>query len=107
MAWLYLFVAIIFEVAFAVSLKMAEGFTRLWPSVAAIIGVIGGIYFLGLALRELPVSVGYSAWTGLGIIGTVILSLVLFGESMSLLKAASIAAIVCGIVGLRLSMGDT
>ena len=59
MAWLYLTLAALFEITFAISMKASDGFTKLGPSMATLIGIAGGIFFLTLALKHLPVSIGY------------------------------------------------
>lgn len=105
MAWVYLGLAAVFEVAFAMSMKYSEGFTRPLPTVITIVGVIGGIAFLTLALKTLPVSVAYPIWTAVGTLGTVILGFVLLGESLSALKIVSATAIVFGVAGFKLSAG--
>lgn len=80
MAWFHLLVAAAFEVAFAMGMKFSNGFGRLWPSLLTVVAAIGGIYFLTLALRELPVSVAYPIWTAIGSLGTVFLGVLLLGE---------------------------
>jgi quaternary ammonium compound-resistance protein SugE len=102
MAWLYLVVAGLMEVAWAVGLKYTEGFTRPWPTVGTIAAMVISIALLGLALRELPVGTAYAVWTGIGAVGVALLGIVLFGESASAARLASIALIVAGIVGLKL-----
>ena len=102
-AWLYLTIAAVFEVGFALSMKASNGFTVLWPSVGTLAGIIGGMYFLALALKTLPVSIGYPMWVGAGALGTVLFGFVLFGESITLLKLASVAAIALGVIGLKLA----
>lgn len=102
-AWLYLTIAAVFEIGFALSMKASNGFTVLWPSVGTIVGIIGGMYFLALALRSLPVSIGYPMWVGAGALGTVLFGFALFGESITLLKLASVTAIVLGVIGLKLA----
>lgn len=106
MHWLYLTLAVIFEIVFAISMKASNGFTVLWPSVITIVGAILGLAFLALALKSLPVSIGYPIWVGAGAIGTVILGAILFGESLTVLKIASVALIVFGVAGLKLAAGD-
>lgn len=101
MAWLYLLVAAAFEIVFASSMKASDGFTRLWPSVTTAVAVVGGIGFLTLALKTLPVSVAYPVWTGIGTLGTVLLGMVLFGEGMTVTKAVGLIAIVGGVVALH------
>ncbi len=105
MAWLFLILAAIFEIAFATSMKASNGFTQFWPSVVTVIGVIGGITFLTLALRTLPVSIGYPMWVGVGALGTVVLGSIMFGESITLIKVASIAFIGVGVAGLKVAAG--
>lgn len=102
-AWSFLLIAAIFEVAFAVSMKLSDGFSRLWPTLVTILGVIGGITFLTLALKTLPVSIAYPAWTAIGALGTVIIGTIFLGDAITWLKAASVAAIVIGVMGLRAS----
>ena len=86
MAWLFLLIAAGFEVTFAMGMKYAEGFTRLWPSLMTIVAAVGGIYFLTLAMRELPVSIAYPIWTAIGSLGTVFLGFALLGESLTAVK---------------------
>ncbi|MBD9675794.1 multidrug efflux SMR transporter [Pseudomonas sp. PDM18] len=101
MAWAMLMVAAVFEVMFAVSMKYAEGFTRPLPTVVTVVAVIGGIFFLTLAMRQLPVSIAYPVWTAIGTLGTVFFGFVLLGEALTLTKLASVALIVGGVAGLR------
>jgi quaternary ammonium compound-resistance protein SugE len=101
MAWAMLMVAAVFEVMFAVSMKYAEGFTRPLPTVVTVVAVIGGIFFLTLAMRQLPVSIAYPVWTAIGTLGTVFFGFLLLGEALTLTKLASVALIVAGVAGLR------
>ncbi|QZP35021.1 DMT family transporter [Pseudomonas sp. DR48] len=103
MAWLFLLIAAGFEVTFAMGMKYAEGFTRLWPSLITVVAAVGGIYFLTLtlAMRELPVSIAYPIWTAIGSLGTVFLGFALLGESLTALKLVSVGLIVAGVVGLK------
>lgn len=107
MAWLYLFIAGIFEVVWAIALKYSEGFSKFWPSAITVVGMAISIYFLALALKTLPIGVAYAIWTGVGAIGTVILGIILFDESKDLLKIIFILLIVTGIVGLKVFSGNT
>lgn len=101
MAWFHLLVAAAFEVAFAMGMKLSNGFGRLWPSLLTVVAAIGGIYFLTLALRELPVSVAYPIWTAIGSLGTVFLGVLLLGESLTAVKLVSVGLIVAGVAGLE------
>lgn len=102
MAWLYLLIAGLMEVAWAIGLKYTDGFTRLWPTVATVTAMIVSLAFLGLALKTLPVGTAYAVWTGIGAVGVAVLGIVLFGESAAAARLACIALIVAGIVGLKL-----
>ncbi|KWR77608.1 MULTISPECIES: quaternary ammonium compound efflux SMR transporter SugE [Pseudomonas] len=103
MSWFVLFLAGLFEVAWAVGLKYTEGFTRLWPSVLTALAMAASIGLLGLAMKHLPLGTAYAIWTGIGALGTVTLGILLFGESVAPLRLLSIALILCGLVGLKLS----
>lgn len=103
MAWLVLLVAGICEIGWAVGLKYTEGFSRLVPSVLTVGAMVVSLILLGIALKTLPVGTGYAVWTGIGAVGTAILGIILFGESMEPMRLASIALIVAGIVGLKLA----
>lgn len=103
MSWFILFVAGLFEVAWAVGLKYTEGFTRLWPSLLTALAMFASIGLLGLAMKNLPLGTAYAIWTGVGAIGTVIIGILLFGESIAPLRLLSILLILCGLVGLKLS----
>lgn len=102
-AWIYLAIAALFEITFAMSMKYAEGFTRTGPTIITVIAVAGGIFFLTLAMRELPVSVAYPVWTAVGTLGTVTLGLLLLGEALTPLKALSAIAIIAGVAGLKIA----
>ena len=106
MAWLYLFVAGLMEIAWAVGLKYTEGFTRLWPSVWTGAALVLSMLLLAAALRTLPLGTAYAVWTGIGAVGTAALGVILFGESASPARVASIAFIVAGLIGLKLTSAD-
>ncbi len=103
MAWVYLLFAGLLEIGWAIGLKYTEGFTRLWPSIWTAASMAASVFLLALALRELPVGTGYAIWTGIGAVGTAILGIVLFSEPATAMRLASIALIVGGIIGLKLS----
>lgn len=99
--WMFLMLAAGFEVLFAMAMKYAEGFTRMLPSALVVVAASAGIYCLTLALRELPVSIAYPIWTGIGTLGTVLLGALLLGEALTPVKLISVALIIVGIAGLR------
>jgi quaternary ammonium compound-resistance protein SugE len=101
MAWIWLTVAGLLEVVWAIGLKYTDGFTRLWPSVITIAAMVASVYCLAVAVRTIPIGTGYAVWTGIGAVGVAILGMVLFGESAALLRIGSILLIVAGIAGLK------
>ena len=101
MAWVYLVIAGLFEMGWAIGLKYTEGFTRLMPSVLTVGAMIISVALLGLALRDLPVGTGYAVWTGIGTVGTALLGMYLFGDPATAARLTCIALIVAGIVGLK------
>ena len=103
MSWIILFIAGLLEVVWAIGLKYTHGFTRLTPSVITVTGMIVSIVLLSWAMRSLPVGTAYAVWTGIGAVGAAITGILLLGESASLARIASLALIVAGIVGLKLS----
>jgi quaternary ammonium compound-resistance protein SugE len=106
MAWVYLFVAGIFEIVWAIGLKYTNGFTRLWPSVVTVAGMIVSFYYLSQATKVLPIGTAYTIWTGIGAAGAVILGIVLFGEPKTLLRFVFLAFVITGIIGLKVTAGS-
>jgi quaternary ammonium compound-resistance protein SugE len=102
MAWTFA-AAAAFEIIFALSMKYADGFTRLLPTLVTAIAALGGIGFLTLATKTLPVSVAYPIWTAVGTLGTVLLGFVLVDEQLTLAKVVSALAIVGGVAGLKVA----
>jgi quaternary ammonium compound-resistance protein SugE len=99
--WIVLFIAGIFEVAWAVGLKYTAGFTRLVPSLFTIAAMVISLGLLGFAVRVLPLGTAYAVWTGIGTVGTVAVGIALFGESLSAMKLFWVLLIVLGIFGLK------
>ena len=102
MAWVYLFIAGLLEIGWAIGLKYTEGFTRLWPSVWTLVALALSMALLALAVRELPIGTAYAVWTGVGAVGTAVLGILLFGEPRDLPRLLCIGLIVAGILGLKL-----
>lgn len=103
MAWVILGVAGLFEVGWAIGLKYTDGLTRPWPTAWTVLAMIASVWLLGIAMRTLPVGTAYSVWVGVGAVGTVALGIVLFDEPANAARLVSVALIVAGIVGLKLS----
>ena len=103
MAWIYLLVASLFEIGWAVGLKYTQGFTRLWPSVCTLTAMVASMGCLALAVRTIPVGTGYAIWTGIGAVGTATLGILLFAEPFTASRVVCLLLIVSGIVGLKLT----
>lgn len=103
MAWVILVVAGLFEVGWAIGLKYTEGSSRAWPTAWTVLAMVISLWLLGIAMQSLPVGTAYSVWVGVGAVGTVILGIVLLGEPVSAARILSVALVVAGIVGLKLS----
>jgi len=101
MAWVYLVLAGLFEIGWAVGLKYSQGFTRFWPSAATVVSMAISFILLGVSLRSLPLGTAYAVWTGVGAAGTVLLGIMLFGESASAARLSCVGLIVAGMVGLK------
>lgn len=102
MAWVYLFVAGLLEIAWAIGMKQSEGFTRLWPSVFTLSAIAFSLFLLSLALRGIPIGTAYAVWAGIGTVGTAAVGILFFAESTDILRLLSIGLIAAGIVGLKL-----
>lgn len=102
MAWLYLLLAGVLEIGWAVGLKFTHGFTRPLPTLLTVVSMAASLGLLGLALRTLPLGTAYAIWTGVGTVGTVAVGIALLGEAADPLRLACVALIVTGIVGLKL-----
>jgi quaternary ammonium compound-resistance protein SugE len=105
MPWIYLMLAGLLEVVWAIGLKYTEGFTRLWPSVITASAMIASIVLLAMAVKSLPIGTAYAIWTGIGAVGAVILGIVLFGDSASPVRLACVGLVVLGMLGLKLTGG--
>ena len=102
MAWVFLFLAGLLEIGWAVGLKFTEGFTRPLPTLLTLMSMVASLALLGLSLKALPLGTAYAIWTGIGTLGTAALGVVLFGESASAARLTCIGLIVAGIAGLKL-----
>jgi quaternary ammonium compound-resistance protein SugE len=101
MAWVYLLLAGVFEVAWAMGLKSTQGFTRLWPSVYVLAMGTSSVILLGQATKHLPIGTAYAVWTGIGAIGTVLLGMILYDEPRDAARLVCMGLIIAGVIGLR------
>jgi quaternary ammonium compound-resistance protein SugE len=106
MAWLILFIAGLFEIAWAIGLKYSDGFTKLWPSVFTVVSILISMGLLAYSIKFLPVGTAYAVWTGIGAVGTAILGMILFEESKEFVRIFFIFLIIVGIVGLKIFAGS-
>ena len=102
MAWVYLFIAGLFECGWAIGLKYTEGFTKLVPSVLTVAAMALSFWLLSTAMKTIPVGTAYAVWTGIGAIGVAILGMILFDESRNITRILCLMLIVAGIIGLKL-----
>ncbi len=100
--WAYLGLAIISEVIATASLKSTEGFTRFLPSTIVLIGYCAAFYFLSLTLDTIPIGIAYAVWSGVGIVGITIFSLIIYGQNLDLGSVIGMALIIAGIIVMRL-----
>lgn len=102
MAWLWLVLAGLLEIGWAVGLKYTQGFTRLWPSIGTVVCMAASFALLSLALKTLPIGTAYAIWTGIGAAGTAVVGMIFLGEPRELARIGCLVMIVTGVVGLKL-----
>jgi quaternary ammonium compound-resistance protein SugE len=103
MAWVYLLIAGVLEVAWAVGLKYTQGFSRPVPSFVTVVTMIASFWFLALAAKTLPLGTAYAVWTGIGVLGTTLLGIYLFNEPRDWMRISFLGMILIGIVGLKIT----
>lgn len=103
MAWVYLGIAGLLEIVWASAMKHSEGFTRLWPTVISLIGMVASMVLLSISMKTLPLGTAYSVWTGIGAAGAFIFGIVILGEQASIARIAAAALIVSGLILMKLS----
>jgi quaternary ammonium compound-resistance protein SugE len=106
MAWVLLGIAGLLEIAFALSMKSSEGFTRLIPGLITVATGVSSVFLLSFSLRTLPVGTGYAVWTGIGAAGTAILGIAVLGDPAAPLRILCIVLILAGVIGLKLVSGN-
>lgn len=102
MGWLFIVMAGVFEVGGIINLKLSEGFTKLKPTIFLIMCMGLSFFFLSVSLKEIPISIGYGLWTGIGAAGSVLLGMFIFNEPKSIKKLVLVGGIIISIVGLKL-----
>ncbi len=102
-AWVFLIIAGLLEVVWAIGLKYTQGFTRLWPTLGTVTAMVASFLLLAQALKTIPVGTGYAVWTGIGAVGAAIVGMVYLGEPRTTARIVCLLLIVAGIVGLNLA----
>ncbi|MCL6712245.1 quaternary ammonium compound efflux SMR transporter SugE [Pseudoxanthomonas sp. z9] len=103
MAWVYLVLAGLLEVVWAMGLKYSEGFSRLWPSLITVVAMVASFWLLATALKQIPLGTGYAIWVGIGAVGTALLGMLVLKEPATVARLVCIGLIVAGIAGLKLT----
>ena len=103
MAWVYLGIAGILEIVWASAMKHSEGFTKLWPTIISLVGMVASMILLSMAMKTLPLGTAYSVWTGIGAAGAFIFGIIVLGEAASMGRIIAAALIVSGLVLMKLS----
>jgi quaternary ammonium compound-resistance protein SugE len=103
MSWLLLLLSGLVEAGWAIGLKASEGLTRPLPTVLTLVGMVVSFVLLSLATRAVPVGTAYAVWVGIGTIGTAALGIIFYAEPISAPRIASLALIIAGIIGLKLT----
>lgn len=102
MAWIYLLGAGVFEIGFATFLKMSDGFTKLVPCIAFVISAALSLWLLNRAIQIIPLGTAYAVWTGMGVIGTVVIGIVYFGDPAGAARIVLLMILAGSIIGLKL-----
>ena len=101
MKWVLLGAAILLEVFATTSLKLSDGFTRVWWSMATVLGYVGSFAFLTFAIKKLDIGTAYAIWSGVGTAVIAVIGLTIFGEKFGWLKLSGIALVVIGVVAIN------
>lgn len=106
MAWIILIFAGVFEIVWAYSMKLSEGFSRLTPSVITILFMILSFSLLAYAMRTLPLGTAYTIWTGIGAIGSFLVGIFFLGEAITAMRLLAAVLIIAGLILMKVSSGS-
>jgi len=101
-AYLFLLLAIIFELLSTSFLKDTYGFTRLYPSLIVIIALCVCLYLMSHAMKIIPVGIVYATWAGLGIVGITIIAIIKYKQIPNIPTIIGLSLIVIGVVIVHL-----
>lgn len=105
MSWFYLIVAGFLETCWAMGLKYTDGFRKPVPSMLVALAIVGSMYFLAIAARTIPIGTAYAFWVGIGILGSAIVGVVVFKESISIVRAIFLGLLLIAVIGLKFTSG--
>ena len=103
MAWILLIAAGLLEIVWAFTMKLSEGFTRLWPSTITLVAMAASFALLSLAMRSLPLGTAYTIWTGIGAVGAFVVGILVLGEAATPMRILAATLIVGGLVLMKAS----
>ncbi len=103
MAWVYLLIAGVFEIGWAIGLKYTEGFTKLVPSALTVAAMIASFWALAQAVQTIPIGTAYAIWTGIGAVGAALLGILLFHEPLTFARGLCLVVLVGALIGLKLT----
>lgn len=106
MHWIYLIIAGLFEVVWATTMKLSHGFTKISFTIYTIIGLALSMFFLSIAIKKMPMSLAYPIWTGIGVVGSIIAGVIIFGDKMSPLTWVFVALLLISIIGIKITSGS-
>lgn len=104
-AWIYLIIAGIFEMLWVVTLKLSEGFTKIVPIILTVIFMLLSLVFLSFSFKSIPMGTAYACWTAIGAVSIIIVGILFFGESATVLRLFFLTLVIAGIIGLKVTSG--
>jgi len=105
MSWFYLLLAGLFEVVWATTMKMSDGFSNLKYSLLTLLGMIFSFLFLSFSIKQLPLSIAYPIWTGIGAVGSIVIGVFIFKDSINPFTWFFIGLLIIGIIGIKVTSG--
>lgn len=105
MSWIYLMIAGLFEVVWSSTMKLSNGFSHVWWTIATLLGMTISFGLLSLSLKQLPLSLAYPIWTGVGAVGAIVVGVLLFGDKIPALTWFFISLLIIGIIGIKITSG--
>jgi quaternary ammonium compound-resistance protein SugE len=103
MAWVFLFIAGLFEIGFAICLRLSDNFSRLWPTLGFVGFSILSFICMGASLKQIPVGTAYAVWTGIGATGVALLGVIFFNDPISFWEAPFLSTLILSLIGLKLA----